>query len=102
MKKNLQKAPLTTDFVELKKLFGPPPVLSSEDPKAYYAMWARILESLKPRDFIEQMLSKDLADATWEMKRYSRHKALVIERQCRAQQERAEEAEETEQLEESA
>ena len=85
-----------TDFAELKELFGPPPVLSSEDPKAYDAIWARILESIKASDFIEQMLAKDLADATWEMKRYSRHKALVIERQYREQQEiyEAEEAEE--------
>ena len=68
-------------------MFGPPPVLSSEDSKAYYAMWARILESIKASDFIEQMLAKDLADATWEMKRYSRHKALVIERKYLEQQE---------------
>ena len=107
MPKALQKESLTTDFVELRKLFGPPPVLSSEDPKAYDAMWARILQSVNASDFIEQMLSKDLADATWEMKRYSRHKALVIERQYREEQEmkaaeEAEEAEEAEQLEESA
>ena len=99
MTKDLQKASLTTDFAELKKLFGPPPVLSSEDPKAYDAMWARILESLKASDFIEQMLGKDLTDATWEMKRYSRHKALVIERQYREQQEMEEEAEEAEEAE---
>ena len=82
----------------LKELFGPPPVLSSEDPKAYDAIWARILESIKASDFIEQMLGKDLADATWEMKRYSRHKALVIERQYLEQQElyEAEEAEDAE------
>src|SRR5262245_877823 len=104
MSKELQKAPPTTDFVELKELFGPPPVLSSEDPKAYEAMLARILQSLKPRDFIEQMLGKDLTDATWEMKRYARHKALGIERQYREQQEmrEIEEAEEAEQLEELA
>ena len=53
---------------------------------------------------IEQMLGKDLTDATWEMKRYSRHKALVVERQIHEQQEmeEVEEAEEAEQLEESA
>ena len=68
-------------------MFGPSPVLSSEDSKAYDAIWARILESIKASDFIEQMLSKDLADATWEMKRYSRHKALVIERQYLEQEE---------------
>ena len=87
----MQKASLTTDFAKLKELFGPPPVLSSEDPKAYDAMLARIIKSLKASDFIEQMLSKDLTDVTWELKRYSRHKALVIERQYREQQEMEEE-----------
>ena len=104
MTQQLQKASLTTDFTKLKELFGPAPVLSSEDSKAYDAMLARILESLKASDFIEQMLGKDLTDATWELKRYSRHKALVVERQIHEQQEmeEAEEAEEAEQLEESA
>src|SRR5262249_50057731 len=106
MTKDLQNASFTKDFVELKDLFGPPPVLKSEDRKAYDAILASILKSLKPSDFIEQMLGKDLADATWEMKRYSRHKALVIERQYREQQEMAEkeaqEAEEPEQVEEAA
>ena len=107
MTKDLQNASFTTDFAELRDLFGPPPVLESEDLKAYDAMLAHILKSLKPRDFIEQMLAKDLTDATWEMKRYSRHKALVIERQYREQQEmeeaeEAEETEESEQVEESA
>src|SRR5512143_2395901 len=70
MTQQLQKASLTTDFTKLKELFGPAPVLSSEDAKAYDAMLARILECLKASDFIEQMLGKDLTDATWEMKRY--------------------------------
>ena len=87
MTKDLEKASPATDFAELKELFGPAPVLSSEDAKAYDAMLARILESLKASDFIEQMLGKDLTDATWEMKRYSRHKAMVIERQILEQQE---------------
>jgi hypothetical protein len=76
--------------------------LSSEDAKAYDAMLARILESLKASDFIEQMLGKDLTDATWEMKRYSRHKALVVERQIDEEQEMEEEAEEAEQPDEPA
>ena len=103
----VENLPTPANFTELRDLFGPPPVLSSEDAKAYDAMLVLILKSLHANDFIEQMLGKDLTDATWEMKRYSRHKALVIERQYREQQEmeeveEAEEAEETEQVEESA
>ena len=51
-----------------------------------------LLESLEASDFIEQMFGKDLTDATWEIKRYSRHKALVIERQHREQQDMEEKA----------
>ena len=71
---------VSPDFAILKEIFGPSPVLSCENSEAYDAIWARILKSIKASDFIEQMLGKDLADATWEIKRYSRHKALVIER----------------------
>lgn len=103
MTKEIEKVSPATDFAELKELFGPAPVLSSEDAKAYDAMLARILKSIEPRDFIEQMLGKDLTDATWEMKRYSRHKVMVVERQILEWQEmeEVEEAEDAEQLEES-
>ena len=87
MAQEIQKASLASDFTELKELFGPSPVLSSEDSKAYDTMLKRILKSLEPRDFIEEMFGKDLTDATWELKRYSRHKALVVERQIHEQQE---------------
>ena len=50
-------------------------------PNTYYTIVARFLESLKPRDFVERMLVKDLTDSTWEMMRYSNHKTLAIERQ---------------------
>ncbi|MGC2826096.1 MAG: hypothetical protein WA322_17960 [Pseudolabrys sp.] len=76
MATDLNKTSLTTDFAEL---FGAPPVLSSEDHQSYDAMLARILQFLKASDFIDQMLGKDLTDATWEVKRNSRHKAFVIE-----------------------
>ena len=52
-----------SNFAKLKKLFGPPPVLSSEDPKAYDTIMARFIECLKASDFIEQMFVKDLTDA---------------------------------------
>ena len=44
MTTDLQKKSPAADFAELKELFGPPPILSTEDAKAYYAMLARILE----------------------------------------------------------
>src|SRR4029077_20868251 len=75
------------DLATFKKLLGPPPVLSSENRKAFDTIMARFMECIEPRDFIEQMLVKDLAYHTWEIIRYSRHKTLVVEREYHRQQE---------------
>jgi len=80
MTKDLKNTSVANDLAELKKLFAPP-VLSSENLKAYYTIMARFLECLKPRDFVEQIFVKDLTDSTWEIMRYSNHKTLVIERE---------------------
>ena len=79
-------------------------MLGSEDPKAYDAMMVQILVAIEPRDFIAELLVKNLADAVWEAKRYLRFKNLVVERQYREQQEmdgEFEEEAEGEQLDES-
>jgi hypothetical protein len=68
---------------ELKELLGPPPVLSSEDPKAYDEISARLMECLGPKDFLEQLLIKQFVDNTWDSMRYARHKTLGIERKAR-------------------
>jgi hypothetical protein len=44
---------------------------------------ARLLEELAPRDFMEQLLIKELADSTWEAARYARYKTLLMERRLR-------------------
>jgi hypothetical protein len=80
MTKDLKNPSVEKDLAELKKLFAPP-VLSSENLKAYYTIMTRVLECLKPRDFVELIFVKDLTDATWEIMRYSNHKTLVIERE---------------------
>jgi len=65
---------------ELRDLLGPPPVLSSEDDLAHNEMVARLAQALAPRDFVEQLLVRELADCTWEMGRYRRQKTLTMER----------------------
>ena len=67
----------------LLQLFGPPPVLFSENIKSYELVLERLLETFAPRDFMEQLLIKELADHTWEAMRYGRHKTLVMERRFR-------------------
>jgi hypothetical protein len=69
-----------THSVQLNELFGPTPVLSSESIDAYRLVMARLMECFKPEDFMVELFVKDLADATWECLRYTRHKKLAIER----------------------
>jgi hypothetical protein len=65
---------------ELRELLGPPPVLGSEDDRAYDAIMGRLTQSLAPRDFIEQVMVKEVADCIWEAARYTRQKMLTMER----------------------
>src|SRR5262245_16338419 len=80
MVKDVKNGSVAKDLAELKRLFTPP-VLSSENLKAYYTIMTRFLECFKPRDFVELVFVKDLTDSTWEIMRYSNHKTLVIERE---------------------
>jgi hypothetical protein len=79
----LQSKANIINSAELKELLGPPPVLSSEDGKAYDEIAARLMECLEPRDFMEQLLIKQFVDSTWDTMRYARHKTLGIERKAR-------------------
>src|SRR5437868_3242757 len=78
-----QEKSTATLLTELSDLFGPPPVLSTENAKAYDEILARLMQCFAPQDFMEQSLIKQLADWTWEMMRYTRHKTLSIERKFR-------------------
>jgi hypothetical protein len=68
------------DPAELRQLLGAPPVLSTENAQSYHEIIGRLMECLAPRDFMEQMLIKELTDCTWEMARYTRQKTLAMER----------------------
>jgi hypothetical protein len=83
MPNEIQTESTATDLDELKKLFGPPPVLSSESTGTYYAIMAAFVKCFAPGDFMVQMFMKDLTDSTWEVMRYTRHKTLAMERKYR-------------------
>lgn len=68
------------DLARIEELLGPPPVLSSEHANSYKELLARLTDCLAPKDFVEQLLIKQLADSIWEVNRYRRHEVLAIER----------------------
>jgi hypothetical protein len=70
-------------LAEIKTLCGQPPALSTESTEAYNTMLLRIIESIWPRDFIERLFCRHIADSTWEIIRYTRHKMLLMERRHR-------------------
>jgi hypothetical protein len=42
-------------LAEIKTLCGQPPVLSTESTEAYNTMLLRLIESIRPKDFIERL-----------------------------------------------
>jgi hypothetical protein len=83
MSKELRVNSTVTDLAEFAKLFGPPPVLSTESVEAYETTISGFMRSLVPRDFVEQTLIRQIVDATWDIQRYQRHKSISIERKHR-------------------
>jgi hypothetical protein len=70
-------------LTEFSALFGPPPVLSTENVEHYEAIWNHLLECLVPRDFLEMLLIKQVQTETWKILRYGRHQTLAINRRFR-------------------
>jgi hypothetical protein len=66
---------------DIQALFGDPPLLSTEDPARYRDMLDRFAESIAPRNIIEWLYVKDVADLSWEIARLRRYRALLIERE---------------------
>ncbi len=96
MANELQTAPHKYNSEQLDAIFGSAPVLSTESIDSYKAMVSLCLDSVKPGDFIEQLLVRDIVDASWEIRRYVRHKSWGIERNFRDRVEQLERAEKEE------
>lgn len=74
---------------EIRQLFGPPPLLSTEDPDLYERTFAGFAQSLRPRDALEWMIVRDLTDEYWELQRHKNFKPLLIEQAYERQVKRA-------------
>ncbi len=64
----------------LNGLFGPPPLLSSEDGAAYRDMRRRVFKVLRPQDFMERYFVEQLVIEMWKISRFNRHQVIGIER----------------------
>jgi hypothetical protein len=59
---------------------GPPPLLSTEDPKAFEELFLNIAQSRKNRDLLSLYLVWEIAVDTWINVRYVRHETIAINR----------------------
>jgi hypothetical protein len=64
--------------------FGPPALLNGEDDKAYDELLMQVSSAVKPADTIEEIWVGDIVALTWEVLRYRRLKAALLE--ARAQE----------------
>ena len=69
--------------LEITKLFGPAPILSTEREEIYFAIQWRFIACVKPGDILLYGLVRQITDATWEIKRYTRYKTIAIESRFR-------------------
>jgi hypothetical protein len=60
-------------------LFGPPPVISGEDPGAFLELLAGVRASVKPKGMIEDLLVRDCVEVIWEIRRLRRLKAALLQ-----------------------
>ena len=62
-----------------KKIFGPAPILKSEDPAEYELLLARVYADVKPTDIVMESWVHDHAYWNWDVRRWRRMKICVIE-----------------------
>jgi hypothetical protein len=63
-----------------RRLFGPAPVLTSEEPERFEEFFTQLANALKPGDFMEVLLIWHFTLASWNLNRYTLHAAVAIER----------------------
>jgi hypothetical protein len=83
--KSKEIVPMTeAEVLRNMSLFGPPPVLSTEDPKAFEELFLNLVRCHRPRDFLSSMLVWEIAVDTWNVRRCTLHGTITIDRSLRA------------------
>lgn len=62
--------------------FGRPPLLQGEDEAAYFGLLEKVRASVKPRDVLEEIATRDFVDITWEILRLRRMRQPLIDVEC--------------------
>ena len=64
----------------LERILGvaAPPLVPGENEGQYASLAARIVAGARPRDAIEELLTRDVIDLTWEILRLRRVKAGIL------------------------
>ena len=70
----------TEEIARARRLFGPAPILSSEEPEQFEDFFLQLANDLKPQGFIEVLLIWHFTLASWNLNRYTLHAAVAIER----------------------
>ena len=73
----------TEQLSDQVKIFGRPPVLSTEEPEQFEELFRRMVACLKPRDTVELILIRHFVYALWEIERLTRYGTVAIERRYR-------------------
>ena len=77
------KAPDEVVALEDQDFFGPAPLIPGEDPLAYETLFRRFTKMLRPKDVLEEIWARDLADLTWEIYRLRRLRENVFQNYAR-------------------
>jgi hypothetical protein len=64
---------------ELRQILGPPPLFEGESEADYNQLYDRFRSAVSPKDVIEEMWVRDLADLGWETNRLRRLKAKLMD-----------------------
>jgi hypothetical protein len=66
---------------DILRIFGDPPLLSTEDSELYSSLLCRVAQEVGPQNIIEWLWAKDIVDLSWEIRRLRRVKPILIERE---------------------
>jgi hypothetical protein len=76
-----ERTTLTDNEIAAKwAMFGPPPVLSSENKEGYYKLRNAFVRYFRPTDTRHWSWLRELVDTQWEIHRHLRNRTAVIER----------------------